>query len=1039
MSRSPITFILSLLVAVLSLLLDSHAKEVSFRRDILPILSDKCFSCHGPDESQREADLRLDLEATAKDTDYEAIVPGNAAASSLIQRITSEDASELMPPPESHRARLTDAQVSLFQAWIDQGAVWQKHWAFEMPIREPLERKLAPHPIDYFVEKRRREVGLEASAPAPWPTLARRVALDLHGITPDSQLAQELIENPSELRYQQFVDELLSSPQFGQRMAMWWLDSARYADTDGYQQDATRNNWPWRDWVVDAFNQNMPFDQFTTEQFAGDLLPEATQEQILATCFHRNHMSNGEGGRHPEESRVDYVIDRVNTTGTVWLGLTIGCAQCHTHKFDPISQHDYYRLSAFFNSIDEDGKAGAGAKPFLQYKSQAAERAVSDAASVVAARRPVLEIAQASAEQEFENWLERERKSLAKEFRTWTPLTDTKLRSVEGTQFVQDQSGEIQTFGPLPFQDDYWITLKASNTNGERITGFRLDVLPHESHTDGKLSRGKTGEFILTDVKCQLRTSGQSQVQDIEIASAVADVEKKASGRNYGKIRDTLDDDPRNGWTTESHNPLESHSAIFVLRDPLVLAKNEELTFVLLQRSTYGDSNIGRFRISVTSEPAFALDSMEATPLTSLAKLRNQDNSELPSKLRQRLLQQYLSEHAGYQDAKRQLDAAQQQFSSFKKAAGSVAVTVLQQRESARKSHVLVRGVWDQHGDEVDAGVPAAIMPLESQEHASRLDLASWLVSPDNPLTARVIVNQLWQICFTKGLVRTPEDFGLQGEQPTHPELLDWLAVEFMESGWDVKHILRLMVTSQTYRQSSFDADQSLQEVDPENRYLARMTRSRLPAWMIRDNALQSSGLLNPALGGPPIRPYQPDGVWAEMFMGRFRYQPSQGSAQFRRTLYAFWRRSAAPTFLFDSSQRRVCEVRPRLTNTPLHALTLLNDLSLLEASRALAKTACQELAWQDETGFDDTKAKAAIRLLYRCILGRGPEAQELSVLLASHQTAFNTYAGSPGQAKSFLDFGQPENKVDDNIVPVAACTVMASLIFNLDEAITRE
>lgn len=1033
------SFIVALLVAGCILLPYGHATEVSFRRDILPILSDKCFSCHGPDESQRSADLRLDLESSAKDTDFAAIVPGNAEASALIDRISSREVDELMPPPESHREPLTDTQIALFRTWINQGANWQKHWAFEKPRRPEVKTPDTSNPIDYFVSKRRQAAHLQASPQAAWQTLARRVSLDLTGVASRSELALELANEPSELKYEQFVEELLASPQFGERMAMWWLDSARYADTDGYQQDATRNNWPWRDWVVEAFNKNLPFDQFTVEQFAGDLLPEATQEQILATCFHRNHMSNGEGGRHPEESRVDYVIDRVNTTGTVWLGLTIGCSQCHTHKFDPISQHDYYRLAAFFNSIDEDGKAGTGAKPFLKYKSEAAQRAVAEAAAIVVTRKPILEHRKKQAEFEFKDWLEQKCRSLQDDFQTWRPVQNAKLQSIEGTRFKLAEEGIIQTFGPTPFQDDYWITFDSKSTAGQRISGFRLDVLPHTSHTDGKLSRGESGEFILTDVKCQIRKVGQSQVRDVEIKTAVADAERKVSGRNYGKIRDTLDDDPRNGWTTESHSPHESHSAIFTLRQPIVLQDDEELTFILLQRSTYGDSNIGRFRISITSEPGSVLGSMDATPETELAELAPQQASDVPSELRQRLLKQFLSEHAGYQEAKQQLDAAQEQLNSFEKSAGPVNVTVLKQRETARKSHVLIRGVWDQHGDEVSANVPAAVLPLTNLHDPSRLDLAKWLVSKDNPLTARVIVNQLWQICFTQGLVRTPEDFGLQGEQPTHPELLDWLAVEFMESGWDVKHMLKLIVLSETYRQSSLDPEQKLQEIDPENRLLARMTRSRLPAWMIRDNALNASGLLNPSVGGPPIKPYQPDGVWAEMFMGRFRYQPSQGASQFRRTLYAFWRRSAAPTFLFDSSQRRVCEVRPRLTNTPLQALTLLNDLSLLESSRALAKSTCEQLSLKETDVLTESAANSAVQQLFFQILGRALYEEEKRVLASSLQQAFDTYCNSPSQAAELLNFGQPENQVKENTVNVAACTVLASLIFNLDEAITRE
>ena len=1027
----PCQFVLCLLC------ISVRADEVNFRRDILPVLSDKCFSCHGPDESQRAADFRLDVEALAKNEELAAIVPGDASASELIRRISSPDADDLMPPPDSHRAPLTNEEVETFRRWINEGAPWQKHWSFEKPVRAPVNQSEFDNPIDYFVAARLSKSGLTASAPAAWSTLARRLALDLTGITTDSPLVSALERNPSEARYRQLVEALLASPHFGERMAMWWLDAARYADTDGYQQDATRNNWPWRDWVVDAFNQNLPFDQFTVEQFAGDLLPDSTAEQVLATCFHRNHMSNGEGGRHPEESRVDYVIDRVNTTGTVWLGLTIGCSQCHSHKFDPISQHDYYRMSAFFNSIDEDGKAGAGAKPFMKYESPAASRAVAEAEIVVNGRKPFLDAARKRAELEFRDWLQDQCATSPDTYRTWTPIVPSRLKSAEGTRFRKEDDGYVQTYGPVPFQDDYWITLNSENSKGERISGFRLEVLPAANHTQGKLSRGKTGEFILTDVKAQIRRTGQSQVRDIEIATAVADVEKNVSGRNYGKIRDTLDDDPRNGWTTETHDAHSPHVAVFAFDQPLKLRADEELTIVLLQRSTYGDSNIGRFRISLTAESNSVLNTVTETPLQLLSNLNPRAASDVPSDLRKRLLDQFLSEHLEFQYAKSQLDSAQQQLSEFKKLSGSLNVTVLAEKQQPRTSYVLTRGIWDQHGDTVQPGVPEAILPLPTPESASRLELARWLVSKDNPLTARVIVNQLWQMCFTQGLVRTPEDFGLQGEQPTHPKLLDWLAVEFMESGWDVKHILRLIVTSDTYRQSSLDPSQEKLAADPENRYLARMSRSRLPAWMIRDNALKVSGLLNPALGGPPMRPYQPDGVWAEMFMGRFRYRPSQGSVQFRRTLYAFWRRSAAPTFLFDSSQRRVCEVRPRLTNTPLQALTLLNDVSFLESAREIARQAYAD----SDAGKKDAHATASKTqwLMFERILGRAPAQAELAVMHDTFEQALAVYRTSPESAKEFLTFGQPETQVQENFVTLAACTVVASLILNLDEAITRE
>ncbi|MCA9228193.1 MAG: DUF1553 domain-containing protein, partial [Planctomycetales bacterium] len=613
----------------------------------------------------------------------------------------------------------------------------------------------------------------------------------------------------------------------------------------------------------------MPFDQFTVEQFAGDLLPDATLDQHLATCFHRNHMTNGEGGRDPEESRVDYVIDRVNTMGTVWLGLTLGCCQCHSHKFDPISQHDYYSLTAFFNSIDEDGRAGGGAKPYLKYKSPHVQRAIDEAQRVVEARKQVETAAKKQAVEEFEPWLAEQREQVVDGFEPWRILRANLLETVEGTLLTQEDDGTIQASGPNPRQDDYRITAsvtanaEATGTRpiqpnekpptGVRVSGLRLEIFPHASHTDGKLSRGASGEFILTDVKLQVKRRGQSQVRDIDIASAIADAEKGAKGREYGLVKDTLDDDPRNGWTTETHDATQPHVAVFALAEPLYLADDEELLFVMLHRSTRGDANIGRFRLAVTDQPGPAVRSLDPMPLEELAATDFRVDQPLPAKLRDRLLAQFLSDHGRYQQVKSELDQANRQLAELKRAAGELNVMVLAERKEPRPTHILERGVWDKKGDVVQRRFPVALeksdptsandsTAAETADSLTRLDLARWLVAQDNPLTARVVANHLWQICFGAGLVRTPEDFGLQGELPTHPELLDWLAVELIDCGWDLKHVLRIIVTSDTYRQSSAVAPDML-ERDPENRLLDRGSRYRLPSWMIRDAALRDCGL----------------------------------------------------------------------------------------------------------------------------------------------------------------------------------------------------
>lgn len=990
------------------------SEPVSFSRDILPILSDRCFHCHGPDPSHRKAKLRLDLEGEAKKTEdgITILAPGDLQESELWYRIITEDADELMPPPDSHRKPLSESERNLVKRWIEEGAPWGKHWAFEKPERPPVP-STAPHPVDAFIRDRLAEEELSSSPPAPDHVQKRRLSFALTGLPPATTLKGD------EETWDGMVSSLLESPHHAERLAMWWLDAARYSDTDGYQGDRERTNWPWRDWVIDSFAKNMPFDQFTVEQFAGDLLPEATPEQILATCFHRNHMTNGEGGRHPEESRIDYVLDRVNTTGTVWLGLTLGCTQCHDHKFDPISQEDYYSLFAFFNGIDETGAAGTKAKPYLQYQSPFASSSVAEAKKWHDQAQVLSKEAKAQASKNFDPWLEKVRDGLPRDYKAWTQLQPESVESVEGTEFQIGTDGIVQTSGPTPRQDDYRVSY-GSLGDLSRITGWKLEVLPHESHTNGQLSRGTKGDFILTNVKLVVSRSGESQVREIEMRGAIADSQLDAKGRNYGKVRDTLDDDPRNGWTTNLEEKPKSRTAVFELMEPLNLRADEVLTFVLLHRSTLGNANIGRFRISATDQRGEAVRTLKPAPMEELASI----GGEIPGALRNRLLEQFLLDDKEYQSIRDNAVDAQRQLGEFQKGAGKLNVQVLGERKEPRSTHILERGVWDAKGEVVKADVPAAILSLPKAENLNRLDLAEWLMSPENPLTSRVVANHLWQLVFGEGLVRTPEDFGLQGEAPTHPELLDWLAVELMENDWNIRHILRLLVTSETFRQSS-DTSPELRERDPDNRLLARSPRFRLPSWMIRDNALAASGLLNPMIGGPPVKPWQPEGVWKEIFMGGKTYVPSVGPAQYRRTVYAFWRRSSAPTFLFDGAQRRVCEVSTNRTNTPLHALTLMNDITMLEASRVLARRVAE--------------TSAPLETLATRVLSRALEPAEITVVIREQKKALDYYRSHPEEAIRFTTIGQQAAPEPNKAPEIASWMTVASLLLNLDEAMTYE
>jgi len=1026
--------------------LSARASEpIDFNRDVRPILSDNCFACHGFDESARQADLRLDIRtgATRDLGGYAAIVPEKPDESELIVRITAADPDLLMPPADSHKKQLDEQSIETLRAWIRRGAPWDRHWAFVPPIAAPIPEspiaELPSHPIDHFVGKRLQEVDRDFAPPAAAHTLARRLSFDLTGLPPAAASVAALTAQPTAAGWSEWIDGLIDSPHFGERMAMWWLDGARYSDTDGFQQDATRQNWPWRDWVVESFNKNLPFDEFTVLQFAGDLLPNATSEQKLATCFHRNHMHNGEGGRDPAESRVDYVLDRTNTTGTLWLGLTLGCTQCHDHKFDPVSQHDYYSLTAYFNSIDEDGKAGGDAKPFLKYRSPYAQRAVEEAEQLVKRTAATLAKVKAESQTEFSIALQQMIVRASRPFEPWLPVEPAAMRSTEGTLLSVAADAMIRAGNSQLAQDDFFVT--APQNELQRITGVRLEVFANRAHSDGKYSYAEGGEFVLTNVKLQVRHKGSSDVDDIALVRATASAEGEGQDKKYGKAVGTLDDDPRTGWTTRTQPVEPTHVVVFELEKPLQLAGDAELDIVLMQRSLAPGELIGHFRLSLTDQRGAAVRTLGPMPMEELANAIKADSdrpdpdqpfasADVDEVLRGKLYQQFLEDYPPWQAAAANNRRALRQRSEVKTAAGDLNVTVLAERSEPRDTHVLVRGVWDQHGDKVVPGILPAVLAKQSADVPTRLELAEWIVARENPLTARVIANQVWQLFFGAGLVLTPNDFGLQGESPTHPELLDWLAVDFMEHGWDIKHLVRRIVTSRTYRQDS-SVSAELLEHDPENRYLARGARFRLPSWMIRDASLKQSGLLNPAIGGPPMFAYQPPGVWQDQFMGRFTYQPSIGPAQYRRTLYTFWRRTSAPTFLFDTAMRRSCEVLPRRTNTPLQALTLLNDTTALEAARRLA-----------EKGLADNPADLPMQRLsqmFQDVLSRLPTEDEKRILRREYDQAKQYYDANREAAEALTTVGQLLPPAVQRASDLAAEMLLASMILNLDESITHE
>jgi hypothetical protein len=797
---------------VTHLALPHAVAEVDFTREILPLLSDRCFQCHGPDANIRKADLRLDQEAPIKEVRDSGVVvvPGNPEASLLMARIRSTDPDEVMPPPEIHRD-ITETEAAILEQWIREGASWGKHWAFESVERPALPVTIPPTslaPLDAFVAAKAKAEGLALAAEAPANTLNRRIALDLSGLPSTDSF------DTHTNGYDRQLDRLLASPRYGERMAWEWLEAARYADSNGYQGDNDRTMWPWRDWVVDAFNRNLPWDTFTIWQLAGDLLPDATPEQQLATGFCRNHMINGEGGRIPEENRVDYVMDMTETMGTVWMGLTLTCARCHDHKFDPLAQKEYYQLTAYFNQTPVTGGGG-------------------------------------------------------------NPQTPPNLA---------------------------WPSTAQAQ---------------------------------------------QTAVLEKRLQTALADLARFETG--FAGIRG------------DAHKLLPT-----AVRK--VLAKSPR------------DRDAGQLK---TLQEHFT----KAAPV-------------------------FHSHIKSARDLKDQLDRLRKSVPK---------VMVMADKSDKRKTFLLDRGLYNKPSTEVQADLPSSFSDSSPKD---RLGLAQWLVSRDHPLSARVTVNRFWQQVFGMGLVKTPEDFGVQSGYPLQAELLDWLAAEFMDSGWDVKRLMRLILASATYRQDSASTPEMI-ERDPNNQLLVRGPRFRMPSWMIRDQALAASGLLVQTVGGPSVHPYQPDGVWADVTFGKKRYQQGQGPDLYRRSLYTFWRRIIGPTAFFDVSSRQTCSVTTARTNTPLQALSTLNDVTYVEAARALSEQS------------------SSVEEAFQCILGRPPSVSEAFLINAQHADLRASFvAAGADAAREFLTNGTYPSPLASNeadLMDQASFAAVCLALLNLDETLTKE
>jgi hypothetical protein len=1022
---------------------------LQFNRDIRPILSDNCFRCHGFDKNTREADLRLDTaEAAFAETASGAvpIVPGKPDESEILVRITSEDDDLRMPPPDSHQS-LSEAQVATLRQWISEGAQYEPHWAFipvvrpEVPTVEKLEvrgqkaevsggqspsqisnlKSQILNPIDAFIAHKLAASGLAFSPPADKATLLRRVTFDLTGLPPTPAEVAAFLNDDSPDAYEKAVDRLLASPRYGEHMAADWLDAARYSDTNGYQADLTRTMWPWRDWVIKALNDNMPFDQFTIEQLAGDMLPNPTNAQLVATGFNRNHPMNNEGGRIAEESRNDYVMDRVETTGTVWLGLTVGCCRCHDHKYDPISQAEYYQLFAYFNNIAESGAVdpSGNTPPVVRATNNQAEQhlaglrqKVIEAEAALSAILPQVESEQAAWEATFNPNA------------TWQLATFHSATTQSGMTIKPQDDGSLKAECTLPATDLHEIIV---HTTQPQLTGLRLEAMRDTGLPENGPGWSDSGNFLLTFIEVDARPRGSdAEFTPIELAKATA-----SYSQGGFDIAGALDPSRDNAWAVYQ-GPPGDHQAAFTFAAPQAFDAGAEVRVRLHYQTSnpeWVEHVIGRLRLSFAAAENPSLSDMPREVVEALGKPAAERNEAQRASIAAYYREQISPLHKQLRQA---VDQARSEVAKYE---STLPLTMVMQERpdpAPRDTWILKVGIYTNRGDQVQPGVPAALPPLPADQPNNRLTFARWLVSTQNPLTPRVTVNRYWQRFFGTGLVKTSEDFGVQGELPPQRELLDWLAAEFVSSGWNVKAMHRLIVTSAAYRQSSQVTPQLL-ERDPDNRLLARGPRFRLPAFAIRDAALAHGGLLVEKLGGPPVKPYMAAGVWEDASIGTISYQADKGEGLYRRSIYTFFRRIAAPAQFFDISTRNVCTVRMARTNTPLQALLLMNDVQYVEAARQLALRMLREAG--------STPAER-INFAFNLCTSRLPTADEQALLLAALQKFQQRFADNPTAAGELIKQGEtplPSDFATEQTPELAAYTMLGSLIFNLDETITKE
>jgi mono/diheme cytochrome c family protein len=972
-----------------------------FHREVRPILSQHCFKCHGPDDKTRTAGLRLDTPSGAfakLPSGKRAVVPGRPDQSELVKRVALTSAPLMMPPAHANKP-LSDAQRDILRRWVASGAQYRPHWAFVAPKPSPLpavQNTAWPRsPIDRFILARLEKSGLQPAPEADRYTLIRRVSLDLIGLPPTPAEVDAFLRDTKPNAYERLVDRLLASPHYGERWARRWMDLARYADTNGYEKDRPRSIWPWRDWVINALNADMPYTQFTIEQIAGDMLPNPTPQQITATGFHRNTMLNEEGGIDPLEFRYHSMTDRMAVTGTVWLGLTTACAQCHTHKYDPITQRDYYRMMACINNaneieVDVPDPTIRRRREEIQAKIDNLEQNLPQQFPPAPGRTPLQ-----SFDDAFRTWKDEQASKIIR----WEILKPTKAESSLPLLTPQPDNSILST-GDVSKRDVYDITFR---TDLAGVTAIRLEALTHPSLPKNGPGRtwyeGPFGDFFLSELLTNV------DGKPIKIASA--DQTFAAGVYNAGKA---IDGDPQTGWSVSGQVGVP-HNAVFRLEQPIPAGNSLHIRMIF---EKYYAAALGRFRISISKDPRAA----KAYPSAEIEDLLATPLPQRPADAETRLRRWFASTTP-------QLAAARAEIDKLRSAMPAYPTTLVMQERPAnyvRPTHLHNRGEYLQPKEPVTPSVPAFLLG-GAPPPKNRLEFARWLVSPQNPLTARVAVNRTWQALFGRGIVATTEDFGFQGQAPSHPELLDWLAVHFMQNGWSMKRLHKLIVTSAAYRQSSA-ADNRKRTKDPLNILLSRGPRVRMEAEMVRDHALTASGLLSRKIGGPSVFPPQPAGVTSEGTYGPLQWKVSEGEDRYRRGIYTFAKRTApyAMFLTFDGPSGEACLARREVSNTPLQALTLLNDQVFTEAAQKLG---AQAAAHPD----DATRCTQ----LFRTILTRLPTPREHTLLLSFLQKQKARFAENRTQAQA-LAGAEGTAPLEDR----AACTALARALLNTDEALVK-